>query len=61
MAKKACRNCNMIFEGEKCHSCGGNDATDSFKGRVIIFNPEESEIAKRIKMGKKGTYAIKTR
>jgi len=51
----------MIFEGEKCHSCGGNDATDSFKGRVIIFNPEESEIAKRIKMGKKGTYAIKTR
>lgn len=61
MTKKACKGCNMIFEGEKCPGCGGNDATDSFKGKIVVFKPEESEIAQRIKVKKPGTYAIKTR
>jgi len=59
--EKACKNCNIIYAGEKCPSCGSQDSTDSWKGRLIVFNPEQSEIAKKLKIQKKGNYAIKTR
>lgn len=56
---KACRQCKTIFEGSKCPACGSVEYSDSPKGRVVILNPEESEIAKSIKLKKKGTFAIK--
>lgn len=61
MPKKACKNCKIIFEGDKCPKCGSQDSTESWKGRVMILNPAESEIAKKLKINKKGTYAIKTK
>ena len=61
MAKKACKNCKMVYEGDKCPKCGSSDFTESWKGRVIITNPEQSEIAKKLKIKEKGTYAIKTK
>ena len=62
MAKRACKNCNNIYEKEdKCPKCGSPEFTESWKGRVVILNPEESEIAKKLKIKGKGSYAIKTR
>jgi len=61
MTEKACKNCKIIFEGTKCPRCGSEDFTDSYKGRVIILKPEESEIAKNMKLKDKGDYAIKVR
>ena len=59
---KACRICNRIYEsGETCPNCSSRESTDSFKGRIIIFNPEKSEIAQKIKVKGKGNFAIKTR
>ena len=61
MAQKACRKCKTIIEsGSKCPQCGSNELSDSFKGKLVILNPEKSEIAKNTKMEKKGAYAIKT-
>ncbi len=59
--KKACKNCNSIFEGDKCPKCNSKEFTDSWKGKVIILNPEQSEIAQKLKIKQKGAYAIKTR
>lgn len=59
--EKACKNCKMIYQGDKCPGCGSQESTDSFKGRLIIFNPEQSEIAKKLKIKEKGTYTIKTK
>ena len=60
MAKeKACRQCKTIFTGAKCPKCGSEESRDTFKGRVDIFNPEQSEIAKNMKIKEKGAYAIK--
>ena len=60
MAKeKACKNCKMIYEGDKCPNCDKKDVSDNFKGKVEVINPESSEIAKELKVNKKGTYAIK--
>tara|TARA_Y100000310_G_scaffold293188_1_gene322596 strand:- start:1025 stop:1210 length:186 start_codon:yes stop_codon:yes gene_type:complete len=60
MAKeKACKNCKLIYEGATCPSCGKKDISDTFKGKVEIVNPEKSELAKELKVDKKGIYAIK--
>lgn len=63
MAKKqkACLNCKMIYEGDSCPNCGQTPNSESFKGRVHIFNPKESEMAKNMKIKDKGEFAIKTK
>jgi DNA-directed RNA polymerase subunit E" len=59
--RKACKKCKIIFSGEKCPICNNIDFTESWKGRVIILNAKESEIAKKLKIEKEGEYAIKTK
>jgi len=62
MAKaKACKICNTIYEGEKCSRCESKESTEGFKGRIVILNPEKSEIAQKLKLKNKGSFAIKTR
>jgi len=61
MKQKACRICNRIYEGSKCPKCGSKESTEGFKGRIIVFDPEKSEIAKKIGIKEKGNFAIKTR
>ncbi len=59
---KACKICKTIFEtGEKCPKCESKESTESFKGRVVVLNPEKSEIAKKLNLKEKGNFAIKTR
>lgn len=59
--QKACKICNTIHENERCPKCDSRDSSESFKGRVIILNPERSEIAQRLKLKDKGNFAIKTK
>ncbi len=62
MAKeKACKQCRTVFEGSKCPKCGSTEAVDTFKGKIAVLNPEESEIAKNLKITDKGEFAIKLR
>lgn len=58
--QKACRKCKTVFEGaNKCPKCGSDEISDAFKGKVLIINPEQSEIAKNLNIKEKGTYAVK--
>ena len=60
--EKACRICKTIYdEGDKCPKCGSKEFTESFKGRIVVLNPEKSEIANKLAFKDKGTHAIKTR
>ncbi|HLF53655.1 MAG TPA: transcription elongation factor subunit Spt4 [Candidatus Nanoarchaeia archaeon] len=59
--EKACKKCRFVFEGSKCPKCGSDEITDSFKGKVVILKPEESDIGKNLKLKEKGTYAIKVK
>ena len=64
MAKKdkACKICNTIFtSGEKCPKCDSKENTEGFKGRIVVLNPEQSEIAQKLNLKDKGNFAIKTR
>ena len=57
--EKACLNCKTIYFGDKCPSCDETPATETFKGRMHIFNAEKSEIAAKLKINKNGEFAIK--
>ena len=61
MKVRACKICNTIHEEDKCPKCESKESTESFKGRIILLNPEKSEIAPKLKLKDKGNFAIKTR
>ncbi|MFH1821490.1 MAG: transcription elongation factor subunit Spt4 [Methanobacteriota archaeon] len=61
MNVKACRNCNFITESNTCPNCSGASLSDDWAGYVVVLNPEESEIAKRLNIVKPGKYALKVR
>lgn len=48
-----------IVEGAEAGKYKSEELTDTFKGKVVILQPENSEIAKNLKVNKKGTFAIK--
>lgn len=58
---RACKICSTIHEEEKCPKCDSKEATESFKGRIIVLNPEKSEIAPKLNLKDKGNFAIKNR
>ena len=57
--QKACKICRAIFSGAKCPKCGSEEGRDTFKGKIIVLNSEQSEIAKKLNIKEKGEYAIR--
>lgn len=58
---RACKLCNRIHESDKCPECDSKEFTEGFKGRIVILDPEKSEIAQKLNFKNKGSFAIKTR
>ena len=61
MPEKACTNCHFITRQNICPKCKSSSLSDDFGGLVIIFDPENSAIAKVMNIKEKGTYALKVR
>ncbi len=61
MSEKACRECHKISYGSICPECKSKNMSDDFLGLAIIFDPEDSEIAKAMNVKKKGRYALRVR
>ena len=60
--ERACKICKFIYEGtDRCPRCGSKEYVENFKGKIIVVNPEKSEIANKINLKEKGVFAIKTR
>ncbi|MCX6777374.1 MAG: transcription elongation factor Spt4 [Candidatus Micrarchaeota archaeon] len=59
MVEKACRSCHLIIsEGSQCPICGSKEITDKWASYMVIFDPENSELAKKIGAKIPGKYAI---
>jgi DNA-directed RNA polymerase subunit E" len=58
---KACKKCKILVEGQTCPICQGTQLVENWKGKIIVLNSEKSEIAKKINLKQKGTYALKIR
>ena len=61
MTLKACRNCNFIAGVNTCPNCGSASLSEDWTGYVVVINPNDSEIAKRLNITKEGKYALKVR
>lgn len=59
--EKSCKICKRIYEEDKCPECGAKESIEGFKGRIIVLNPEKSEIAPKLNIRAKGEHTIKTR
>jgi RNA polymerase subunit RPABC4/transcription elongation factor Spt4 len=59
--EKACLNCKRIYVGDRCPNCNETPASDSFKGKVYVFNSKESELAHNMKIHSEGEFAIKVK
>ena len=59
-AVKACKSCKMIVgKGDTCPICHGDGLTTNWRGYVVIFDHEKSEIAKKMGITVPGKYALR--
>ncbi|MGC8895211.1 MAG: transcription elongation factor subunit Spt4 [Candidatus Bathyarchaeia archaeon] len=61
MSEKACSTCHFITKENVCPKCKSSSLSDDFSGIVIVFDPENSAIAKAMNIKEKGRYALKVR
>jgi len=62
VAEKACTQCNRIVEDStECPVCKNNDLSNSWSGLVVVYDPEDSEIAEKLEIGTPGRYAIRVK
>ena len=71
MNKKACRKCRKIIEETEinskgkeeslkvCPVCGSTSFTTFWKGRVLVINPEKSEVGRAMHVKVPGSYALR--
>lgn len=60
--EKACKICKTIYlDGDKCPNCGSKESIEGFKGRLVVVNPDKSEIAQKLNLKTPGEFAIKTK
>ncbi len=61
MSEKACANCHFVTKENVCPKCRSTTLSEDFGGIVIVFDPENSAVAKAMKIKDKGRYALKVR
>jgi len=58
--QKVVKATKEIIEGnEETSKYSSEELADTYKGKIVILQPEQSEIAKNLKITKKGIFAIK--
>ena len=58
---KVCRECHRVVEGESCSMCGLSNLTADWAGYLIVIDPAQSDVAKRMNITVPGRYALKVR
>ncbi|UCH02824.1 MAG: hypothetical protein JSV20_03285 [Candidatus Bathyarchaeota archaeon] len=61
MRENACKNCRLIINTKICSDCKNTNLSEDWYGEAIIFDPENSLIAKTMGVNKSGRYALNVR
>jgi len=62
VSEQACKQCKRIVEdSSECPVCKNNDLSNSWSGTVMIYDPEDSEIAEKLGIQTPGQYAIRVK
>lgn len=59
MVERACKVCRRLVKGNVCPVDKGSDLTRSWRGVLVVVNPEVSTIAKEAGLTSPGRFAIK--
>lgn len=59
--ERACKSCHLITRKEYCPKCKTHSLSEDFTGKVIILDPQNSQIAKRLNFDVAGMYALRVR
>jgi DNA-directed RNA polymerase subunit E" len=57
---KACKNCKFLNppKATTCENCGSQKFSETWSGLIIIYDPDNSQIAKALNITKRGKYAL---
>ncbi len=58
----ACKKCGFVIDEpnvEECPNCQNKKFTTFWKGAVIVNDPENSIVAKKLNIENKGKYALR--
>jgi DNA-directed RNA polymerase subunit E" len=58
--EKACKQCNLVTELDKCSVCGSPTSRE-WQGYIIIIDHTKSEIAQRMGINVNGKFALRVR
>jgi DNA-directed RNA polymerase subunit E" len=61
LSEKACTNCHFITKENVCPKCRSTSFSEDYSGLVVMFDPDNSAIAKAMNIKEKGKYALKVR
>jgi len=61
MPESVCRVCHIIVRGHVCPICNSAVLTSDWSGYVVIIDPKNSNIAKKLGINLPGKYALKVR
>jgi len=56
-----CRECHRVVEGEACPVCGTSNLSTDWAGYLVVIDPKNSEIARKMNITLPGRYALKVR
>jgi len=60
--ENACKRCGYVLEDQTidtCPACENKKFTTFWKGSVIVTDPENSEVAKKLNITNKGKFALR--
>lgn len=58
---RACRTCHLITRKQLCPQCKTHTLSDDYSGIIIILDPKNSELAKKMSITVAGKYALRVR
>ncbi|MDR2700399.1 MAG: transcription elongation factor Spt4 [Nitrososphaerota archaeon] len=61
MSEKACANCHFLTKENSCPKCKSSSLSEDYSGLVVLFDAENSAIAKVMGVKDKGRYVLKVR
>jgi DNA-directed RNA polymerase subunit E" len=56
-----CRECHRVVDGESCVICGTTNLSTDWAGYLVIIDPANSDVAKKMNIKLPGRYALKVR
>ncbi|MHA1338952.1 MAG: transcription elongation factor subunit Spt4 [Promethearchaeota archaeon] len=60
--ERACKTCHLITRKNFCPKCKTNTTlSDDYSGVVIILDPKNSQVAKKLNITVAGKYALRVR